>query len=54
MLFINGPTLPPLKSEDDLLEDVYCFTKTSKQVSNTYTEKKTESTVSSEEDSSII
>ncbi|PHZ12685.1 uncharacterized protein RHIMIDRAFT_282953 [Rhizopus microsporus ATCC 52813] len=39
MLFINGPTIVPLKSEEDLLDDVYSFIKTSKQLSNTNTEK---------------
>ncbi|KAG2236661.1 hypothetical protein INT48_000658, partial [Thamnidium elegans] len=29
MLFINGPALPPLKSDEDLLEGVYGFIKTS-------------------------
>ncbi|CEI88235.1 hypothetical protein RMCBS344292_02629 [Rhizopus microsporus] len=49
MLFVSGPTIVPFKSEEDLLDDVYGFIKTSKQLSNTNTEKKTESTASSEE-----
>lgn len=39
MLFISGPTIVPFKSEEDLLDDVYGFIKTSKQLSNTNTEK---------------
>ncbi|RCH84014.1 hypothetical protein CU097_008374, partial [Rhizopus azygosporus] len=49
MLFINGSTMVPFKSEENLLDDVYGFIKTSKKPSNTNIEKKTESTASSEE-----
>lgn len=39
MLFINGSTMVPFKSEENLLDDVYGFIKTSKKPSNTNIEK---------------
>jgi hypothetical protein len=39
MPFINGPTMLPFKSEEGLLDDVYGFLKTSRQLSDTNTEK---------------
>ncbi|KAI8982405.1 hypothetical protein BDF20DRAFT_866742 [Mycotypha africana] len=49
LLFINGSTIAPNKSEADHLDDVYGFIKTSKQLSGTNTEKNTRSTACCEE-----
>ncbi|KAI9470510.1 MAG: hypothetical protein EXX96DRAFT_490544, partial [Benjaminiella poitrasii] len=48
MLFIDGPTIPPVKGEQGLLDDVFGFVKTSKRLSHTNTETGTESLASSE------